>query len=421
MHGMEDRQMTDNIFDGYLSRKTLFQNKEFLRHNYHPSNLPHRKNEIDTLSFNLVEALKGHIPSNMTLYGVTGAGKTAVTNYVCSQLEQKGEQLNRPVQTVIVNCRQIDTQYRVLSHIGNSLLEDHEIDEIPFTGWPTDRVFSELVKRMDSRKGVFIIVLDEIDHLVRKVGDDLLYNLTNLNSSLKSARSCVIGISNDLKFTDFLDPRVRSRLGQLDVVFNPYDAQQLQDILRERVKIALNKDVIGDGVIEMCAGLAAQEHGDARCALDLLRVSTEKAELSGSEKVEQNHVKIAQHQIEADQMTPVIAKLPNQQKIVLAAILINEKNGLKNIQTGEVYSIYSQACRHLSTNALTQRRVSGLISSLDMLGLITARTISKGRYGRSKEINSCIPQNIDPVHIMVESETELEDIFNGTYKYQTRL
>ena len=413
--------MTENIFDGYLSRKTLFQNKEFLRHNYKPNNLPHRKNEIDTLSFNLVEALKGHIPSNMTLYGVTGAGKTAVTNYVCSQLEEKGQQLNRSVQTVIVNCRQIDTQYRVLSHIGNSLLEDHEIDEIPFTGWPTDRVFSELVKRMDSRQGVFIIVLDEIDHLVRKAGDDLLYNLTNLNSSLKKARSCVIGISNDLKFTDFLDPRVRSRLGQLDVVFNPYDAQQLQDILRDRTKIALHDGVIGDGVIEMCAALAAQEHGDARCALDLLRVSAEKAELNGSQRVEQSHVKIAQHQIEADQMTPVIAKLPNQQKIVLAAILINEKNGLKNIQTGEVYSIYSQACRHLGTNALTQRRVSGLISSLDMLGLITARTISKGRYGRSKEINSCIPQNIDPVEIMVESESELEDIFNGTYKYQTRL
>ena len=413
--------MTENIFDGYLSRKTLFQNKEFLRHNYKPNNLPHRKNEIDTLSFNLVEALKGHIPSNMTLYGVTGAGKTAVTNYVCSQLEEKGQQLNRSVQTVIVNCRQIDTQYRVLSHIGNSLLEDHEIDEIPFTGWPTDRVFSELVKRMDSRQGVFIIVLDEIAVLVSKACDDIIYNLTNLNSSLKKARSCVIGISNDLKFTDFLDPRVRSRLGQLDVVFNPYDAQQLQDILRDRTKIALHDGVIGDGVIEMCAALAAQEHGDARCALDLLRVSAEKAELSGSQRVEQSHVKIAQHQIEADQMTPVIAKLPNQQKIVLAAILINEKNGLKNIQTGEVYSIYSQACRHLGTNALTQRRVSGLISSLDMLGLITARTISKGRYGRSKEINSCIPQNIDPVEIMVESESELEDIFNGTYKYQTRL
>ena len=110
--------------------------------------------------------------------------------------------MNRQVESIIVNCRQIDTQYRVLSHIGNSLLEEFEQDEI-FTGWPTDRVFNELVRRMDQRGGVFVIVLDEIDHLVRKAGDDLLYNLTNMNSSLKTARSCVNGISNDLKFTDF--------------------------------------------------------------------------------------------------------------------------------------------------------------------------------------------------------------------------
>ena len=83
-------------------------------------------------------------------------------------------------------------------------------DEIPFTGWPTDRVFSELVKRMNSKGGVYVLVLDEIDHLVKKAGDDLLYNLTNLNAELNNARACVIGISNDLKFTDFLDPRVRS-------------------------------------------------------------------------------------------------------------------------------------------------------------------------------------------------------------------
>ena len=231
--------MSGNIFDDFLSRKTLFVDKEVLRHDFRPKNLPHRQNEIEKLSFNLVEALNGHIPSNMTLYGVTGAGKTAVTSYVCDELEAKGREINRPVQSIMVNCRQIDTQYRVLSHLGNSLLESHEIDEIPFTGWPTDRVFGELVRRMDKRGGVFVIILDEIDHLVRKAGDDLLYNLTSINASLKSARACVIGISNDLKFTDFLDPRVRSRLGQSDVVFNPYDAMQLQNILRQRAQGAL--------------------------------------------------------------------------------------------------------------------------------------------------------------------------------------
>ena len=413
--------MSGNIFDDFLSRKTLFVDKEVLRHDFRPKNLPHRQNEIEKLSFNLVEALNGHIPSNMTLYGVTGAGKTAGTSYVCDELEAKGREINRPVQSIMVNCRQIDTQYRVLSHLGNSLLESHEIDEIPFTGWPTDRVFGELVRRMDKRGGVFVIILDEIDHLVRKAGDDLLYNLTSINASLKSARACVIGISNDLKFTDFLDPRVRSRLGQSDVVFNPYDAMQLQNILRQRAQGALVEGALDDSVIALCAAIAAQEHGDARCALDLLRVSTEKAEQSGDECVTQAHVRMAQHQLEADQMHPVLSSLPSQQKLVLASILLNERNGLRNIQTGEVYDVYAQACRYVRQNPLTQRRVSGLISNLDMLGLITARTVSRGRYGRTKEINSCIPQNIDAEGIMVESEAQMKEVFERPYRHQSRL
>ena len=413
--------MEPNIFDKFISQKTLFKNKENLRHNFRPHHLPHRQEEIDKISYNLWEALQGHIPSNMTLYGVTGAGKTAVTSYVCHHLKAKGASMGRKVEAIMVNCRQIDTQYRVLSNIGNSLLEEYEREEIPFTGWPTDRVFNELVRRMDQRGGVFVIVLDEIDHLVRKAGDDLLYNLTSMNSSLQRARACVIGISNDLKFTDFLDPRVRSRLGQLDVLFKPYDAEQLQDILRQRAKTALNEGVLRTGVIELCAALAAQEHGDARCALDLLRISAEKAEQAGDEIVDQNHVRIAQSQIESDQMTPVIATLPSQQKLVLAAVIINEKNGLRNVQTGQVYDIYQQACQHIRQSPLTQRRISGLISNLDMLGLVTARTVSKGRYGRSKEINTCIPQNINAQEIMITAEEEMGLVFTANYHHQTAL
>jgi cell division control protein 6 len=413
--------MSSNIFDGILTQKTLFIQKETLRHTHTPERLPHRDEEVETLSFNLVEALKGHIPSNMILYGVTGAGKTAVTRYVCDQLLRKGEQIGRIVHPVLVNCRQIDTQYRVLSHLGNTLLEDHEEADIPFTGWPTDRVFSELVKRMDERGGVYVIVLDEIDHLVKKAGDDLLYNLTNLNAELKNARACVIGISNDLKFTDFLDPRVRSRLGQEDIIFNPYNAEQLQDILRGRANSAIRPDAIGDGVIELCAALAAQENGDARCALDLLRVSTEKAEQEGVAIVEQQHVRIAQAQIESDQVTPVIRTLPTQQKMVLTAVLINESNGLRNIQTGEVYHIYKQACTLVGQQFLTARRISGIINNLDMLGLITAKVISRGRHGRSKEINSCIPNNIDPIDVMAKAEPVFADIFANRFRHQSRL
>ena len=198
-------------------------------------------------------------------------------------------------------------------------------------------------------------------------------------------------------------------------------SEQLQDILRKRADQALEANVIGPGVIELCAALAAQEHGDARCALDLLRISTEKAEFAGEVRVNQGHVRAAQSQVEADQMNPVLATLPTQQKLVLAAILLNEKNGLRNVATGQVYDIYRQACQHIRQNPLTQRRISGLISNLDMLGLITARTVSKGRYGRSKEINSCIPGNVNPIEIMVSAEEDLSLVFDSTYQHQSSL
>ena len=56
-----------------------------------------------------------------------------------------------------------------------------------------------------------------------------------------------------------------------------------------------------------------------------------------------------------------------------------------------------------------------------MLGLITARTVSKGRYGRSKEIASCVPKNIDAPRIMVDAEAEMESVFSANYRYQSSL
>lgn len=413
--------MKKNIFTDILGAKGLFIDKEILRHTFQPAKLPHRDEEVKVMRYNLVEALKGHIPSNMILYGVSGAGKTAVTQFICSQLEEMGKNIDRFVNPVFINCRKIDTQYRVLAHLGNSLLDDDQRDDIPFTGWPTDKVFSELLRRMDMLGGVHIIVLDEIDHLVKKSGDDLLYNLTNLNAELKNARCSVIGISNDLKFTEYLDSRVLSRLGQEDIVFNPYNAAQLQDILRRRAEMGIAKGVIGKGVIELCAGMAAQEHGDARRALNLLRVSTEKAEQSGELEVIEKHVRMAQNQIECDQITPVIRSLPSQQKLVLFAVLRNEKHGLKNIATGEVYELYKQACKYYGSNVLTSRRITTLLSELDTLGLITAKTVSNGRYGRTKMINSCIPNSILPMKIMIESDELLGEVDNGKYRIQGKI
>lgn len=412
--------MDGNIFEKILGQDSLFIDRKAFDHAFEPSSLPHRDHEVEALVRNLVDALNGHIPSNMLLYGVPGSGKTVVTRFVLGQLLDKGVEMGQPVQTYEINCRNVDTKYRVVQTIASQLARRGDTP-IPFTGWPTDRVLETLIYRMDRATGVHIIVLDEIDNLVSRAGDDLLYNLTSLNTVLRNARCCIIGISNDLHFTQQLDPRVNSRLSQEDLVFHPYGALEIQDILNERVETGLREDVLEGGVLELCAALAAQEHGDARRALDLLRISVQKAEQRAQARVDPKHVRLAQSQLEYDQVTPVLKSLPLHQKVVLFAIILNEENGLRNISTGEVYRTYADACMKIGVEPLTPRRISSLLNELDTLGLIMARNVSKGRGGRSKQVNSAIPKAIDAIGTMSESEPLIGEAALGRYTLQGQL
>jgi cell division control protein 6 len=254
------------------------------------------------------------------------------------------------------------------------------------TGWPTDQVYLELVNKLDATGGVLVIVLDEIDKLVKKSGDEILYNLTRINADLKASKVSMIGISNDLSFKDFLDPRVLSSLSEEEIVFPPYNAPQLCDILQQRAEGAFVEGALEPGVIPLCAALAAQEHGDARRALDLLRISGELADREDAQKVTEQNVRMAQAKIENDSMIECISTLPTQSKAILYSMLLLEQDGRSIFTSGEVFGIYQQIAPHIDLDILTHRRVTDLISELNMLGVINTRVVSRGRYGRTKEM-----------------------------------
>jgi cell division control protein 6 len=383
-----------------------------MRATYMPEVLPHREKEINTLASVLVPALRDETPSNVFIYGKTGTGKTAVTKFIGKELLKKGVETGKKVNFIYINCEVVDTQYRLLQNIANHFIESWS-ERIPFTGWPTDEVYTKLIKMIDKEGGVTVIILDEIDKLK---GDEALYNLTRINTDLKNARVSIVGLSNDLKFTEFLDPRVKSSLGEENIIFPPYDAGELQDILNQRVEIALKSDIIDEDVVPLCSALAAQEHGDARRALDLLRMSAELAERNKSPKITKKHVKQAQSKIEIDRIVEVVRTLPTQSKLILYAIVLQEKHNKNSgsniaITTGELFEIYGDLCKKARVDALTQRRVADLISELDMLGIITARVISKGRYGRTRDIKISSPEDI--MNILKE-----DDFFNELSKYK---
>ena len=382
-----EKKSAHGIFDDFLENTVIFQNKEVLRLNYTPDNLPHRDKQIRSLVSILVPAIRGDTPSNILIYGKTGTGKTAVVKFVGQELEETSEIHGMPCYVLYINCEIVDTQYRIMATLAK-----HIGKEVPMTGWPTDQVFEEFKKTVDKEKRVVIIIMDEIDKLVRK-SDDVLYNLSRINTDLKNARVSLIGISNDLKFTEFLDPRVKSSLGEEEIIFPPYDANQIHDILEQRASLAFKSNMLDETVIRLCAAFAAQEHGDARRALDLLRVSGEIAERTKSPVVEEKHVRVAQEKIENDRVVEVVRTLPTQSKLVLLSVLLLSKIRKNNVSTGEAYTIYKQMCNDIGSDILTQRRITDLISELDMLGIINAMVVSKGRYGRTKEISLSVPMS----------------------------
>ncbi|MEM2022278.1 MAG: cell division control protein Cdc6, partial [Archaeoglobaceae archaeon] len=173
--------------------------------------------------------------------------------------------------------------------------------------------------------------------------------------------------------------------------------------------LAFNKDVIEDGVIELCAAIAAQEHGDARKALDLLRVSAEIAEREGANKVKVEHVKMAIKKIEADYVAETVKTLPIHTKILLYGMILLSENQDK-FTTGEIYLIYRKLCSKISITPLTQRRISDLISELDMLGIVNSVVISKGRYGRTREVN--IEADLSSIKTVLDEDYRLKELKN---------
>lgn len=382
----------NKFFEEYLEKEPLFLNKQALQSNFTPLTISHRDEQIEQIANILAPCLRLEKPSNLFIYGKTGVGKTVSVKFTTEKIKEVAKQKNIPLEIIYLNCKLkkvADTEYRLAAQLAREFGK-----EIPPTGLPTEEVYKILFEVIDQKKQTIILVLDELDQLVNKVGDEILYNLTRINSELKNTQIAIIGISNNLFFRDNLDPRVKSSLSEEEVLFPPYNAFQIQEILKKRADSAFKEGSIEAGVLEKCAAYAAREHGDARRALELLRVAGEIAERGNEKAVQIKHIDMAEEKIEHDRVVEIITNQPKQQQAAIYSIILtsSQKQG-SNIFTGEIYDLYKDICFRVGLRPLTQRRVSDIIAELDMLGIITAKVISKGRYGRTREISLSLPDS----------------------------
>lgn len=366
-----------NIFDEIGDKESVFKDKKYLDHRFLPDRLPHREEQIRSIAKYWVEALNGVTPPDITIYGKTGTGKTAVAKFAMKQLKEASKDCDFNIRTEYIRCTDYTTEYQVIARLCQQLGRD-----VPYRGWTKAEIvntFRNMFKKNAfGQDMILLVVLDEIDILLRNDGDGLLYTLTRTDNV------SILSISNYVEFKKFIKPRVRSSLRDREIVFPPYGAQQLVDILEERSKLSFKEGALDDDVIPLCAALAAKEEGDARYALDLLRTAGEIADERDSDMVKGEFVREAKDYIEHNKITDIILTLPSQQQRVLEAILYLTKRK-EEITSGRLYEVYKEISKG---DSVSYRRIFDFINELEMLGLISTNTVSRGRgKGRTNIID----------------------------------
>lgn len=347
-----------------------------------------RDKEIQSIVGILNPIMFGRKPSNIFIYGKPGTGKTLLSRYVCSKLSEEAPENKINVKIIYENGKN-KTSLKIIWDIINHI----NIKKINLRGADSGTYWNKFWELIDNINGHIIVIIDEIDTLKDQ---DILYGLTRAteSGSLKTSKINFIALTNNTQYPGFIDPRIMSSLSAEELVFPPYDADQLRNILESKASLAFHPDVLSESVIPLCAAYSAHEHGDARKAVNLLRVAGELAEREKTPIVTEDHVRKARNKTEQDRISDVLRTLPTQSKLVMYTCITllesNNKNKYGDIITGDIYNRYKKFCNLVGTDVLTMRRVTELIDELAMLGMINCRIKSKGRYGRTRIIDSAV-------------------------------
>ncbi|QAU13465.1 AAA family ATPase [Halorubrum sp. BOL3-1] len=358
----------------------IFQNEDMLREDYQPDTITAREQELKTYKTALQPVVNGAQPRNIFLYGKTGVGKTAVSRYLLEQLQQDtAEFVDINLSIFWLNCTNLSSSYQVAVNLVNTLRPDD--DQISTTGYPQQRVFDILYEELDQIGGTILLVFDEIDHIGSN--DEILYEIPRARSNgyLDNAKPGIIGISNDFGFRDNLSPKVKDTLCEEEIHFSPYNAPELEAILRKRASGALYDDAADDAVIALCAAIAAQDTGSARQALDLLYKSGELTRSEGASRITESNVYRAKETLEQSQIEHGMRELTKHGHLSLVAILQIALEGETPARVRDVFPLYRRISEHSDVDPLVRRRMHDHLADLAMLGILDRHAKNEGRAG----------------------------------------
>jgi cell division control protein 6 len=372
-----DKEELKKIVSEVEKENSLFISKFQLDTLTFPSTIIGRKEQVKELVSFLATYKQGLVVPFIAVYGRSGSGKSTIVKFVCENLDG--------ISHCFVNLRKARTVFGcanlILAELGEPNLKSAQginlaIEKIQAA------ILSTLKKTGNK---LFVLALDEFDVLFydrRGRPSDFIYKLLVMEEKLREQGYLVsiIAISNNIMSDYEIDDRVRSRIGSSEIFFSAYSKQDVLQILKDKAERAIDATAIEPGVLEYCADSSSQEHGDARRAIDLLRVAAEIAGKKG-EKISKAHVDSASEQLQKDRINLVLSTASYQLKLVCFALArITFLTDEEWHSTSTLYKQYHKIVGN-DVKPLTYRRVSELLMELENTGLAVSLTSSKGRHG----------------------------------------
>lgn len=361
---------------------TIFEDKSVLTEDFQPEKILERDEEITEYRDALKDVLFGHSPQNIFLYGKTGLGKTAVSTYMINALKEEAEKRQEAdaVHVHEQNCNG-KTVFMVVRRLVNAIRGPQQ-EEFPKRGLGTGDAFQALYEELDAIGGTHLFVFDEIDHLENV--DTLLYELPRANSigHISDSKVGVIGISNNYTFRQRLSPKVKDTLMETEISFSPYSADELRTILRKRAEKALIDDAWDSSAVAKAAALAARDEGNARQAIDLLRVGAEVAENQNESCISDDHVDKARQRVQRGRLSNKIRDQTTHAQLVLETIALLEQKNATPARTNDIYETYRTVSESWAHEPLSSvRGIYNHLTDLNMLGFLRRYERNEGRSG----------------------------------------
>ncbi len=347
-----------------------------------------RECELKALSEHLSPCLNNRTPSHLLTIGVTGSGKTVSITTLLETIKFIADRESIPLDYYYVDLSQSTTAFAGLNRIAISIGQGRSY----FKGIPIELMQSRIRDYLNERQGTLILFLDEIDSISVDRDVFMTFIVKSLPRQVR-VRLIYIFSTNRLNWENSLDARTKSCLKKNDIIFNPYHALEIRQILELRIAKALDQSRVDEAAIARIAAVSSKDSGDARKAIELLMKSSYLAERAGG-NLTVSEVEEAEKALEYEKAMSLAESLPLQQKISLAAcysLLLKNNN---RVHTGEVFEQYQRLANTIKIRPISQRRFSDIISSFDLYSLINTRVVSHGRYGKSREIYNSNDQDL---------------------------